>query len=209
VATVLLMSSGHALAGKFCALVNGNYLLDAEFEQRGPDGGLQHWASSQHAGEPSFELEFAGGELTISKTGTQPWLYFRQNLAAEELAGKKLALNAELRLDLEKPSVPQGFVAGGGVKIVARSSALKGSRLLLRSILDHQPLLGTTDWFPVQVVVRLPKKTGVIEVGVLHQADGTMQVRNLSLQLVDESAGRCKVSPNAIIGIPVKPAGLR
>jgi hypothetical protein len=197
-----MLSFGSTANDEFCELVDGNFLQDPMFGQVNSAGGLQYWFSSQHAGEDSFELEFGNGELTIIKTGTQPWYYLRQYIAAEELAGKKLAFTAELKLDLEKSESP---TVGGGLKVVARASGARGRKLLLRSIFDHQPRNGKTDWYPVQVITRLPKNTHIVEVGLLHQADGTLQVRNLSFQLVDESRQRCAVSPNAIRGV-VQPA---
>lgn len=183
----------------FCEVVEGNYLQNPMFAQRNATGGLQYWVGSQHAGEKSYDVESGDGGLTIIKTGTQPWYYLRQNLAAKEIAGKKLALTVELKLNLQQS---RRATVGGGVKIVARSSGLQGRKLLLRSTFDHQPRNGKTDWFPVQVVVQLPGETDTVEVGFLHQADGTLQVRNPSFQLVDESNGPCAVSPNAILGLP-------
>ena len=200
-----LSHSSSANAG-LCELLEGNYLQDPMFVARNAGGALQHWVSSRHAGEESFALEFDDGELTILKTGTQPWFYFRQVVAGEELAGKKLAVTAELKLDMPPSQLPK---VGGGLKVVARSGSLQGRKLLLRSILDHQPHNGKTEWFPVQVVIQLPEKTSTVEVGFLHQADGTLRVRNPSLQMVDESSGPCAVSPNAILGVPRAASSLR
>ena len=201
-----VVSFGSSASGDSCELVAGNLLQDPVFVQRNSTGVFLYWASSQHAGEKSFEPEFDRGVLTITKTGTQPWFYFRQTVAAEALAGKKLALSAELKLDM--PESPMRTV-GGGIKIVARSSSLQGRKLLLRSTFDHQPHNGKTDWYPVQVVVQLPAKTSTVDVGFLHQADGTLQVRNPSFQLVDESSVPCAVSPNAILGVKRASSGLR
>lgn len=207
--TFALISYCNTANSEQCEVVAGNYLKDPMFVQRNPTGVFQYWASSQHSGEPSFELEFHSGELTISKTGTQPWFYFRQNIAVEELVGKKLALTAELKLDMEEQQKRQGFIVGGGIKMVARSGSLQGRKLLLRSTLDHEPHAGKTDWYPVQVVIELPKGSSTLDVGFLHQANGTLQVRNPSLQLVDESNRPCAISPNAVLGVPRATSGLR
>ena len=207
--TLVLISYCSSASSDVCELVAGNLLQDPMFLERNPAGVLQYWASSQHAGEPSFELEFDSGELTIIKTGTQPWFYFRQNVEVEQLVGKKLALTAELKLDMEPQQRRQGFIVGGGIKMVARSSSLQGRKLLLRSVLDHEPHAGKTDWYPIRVVIELPKGSSTLDVGFLHQADGTLQVRNPSLQLVDESRGPCAISPNAILGVPQATSGLR
>ena len=204
-----MWSCGSIAGSEFCELVEGNFLQDPTFSQRNPGGVLEYWGSTQHAGEPSFDVGFDNGELAINKTGTQPWFYFRQNVAAQELAGKKLALTAQLKFDLRPPKKPQAIKVGGGIMMVARSSSLQGRKLLLRSVLDHQPSVGKTDWHPVQVVVLLPAGTDRVDVGFLHQADGTLQVRDASFQLVDESSRPCAVSPNAILGVPRVSSGLR
>ena len=207
--TLVLISYCSSASSDMCELVAGNLLQDPMFLQRKPAGVLGYWVGTQHAGEPSFELEFDSGELTINKTGTQPWFYFRQNVAVEQFVGKKLALTAELKLDMQQQQSQQGLIVGGGIKMVARSSSLQGRKLLLRSTLDHEPHIGKTDWDPVQVVIELPKGSSTLDVGFLHQADGTLQVRNPSLQLVDESRGPCAISPNAVLGVPRATSGLR
>jgi hypothetical protein len=200
-ATFIMISCGNNTDSNFCELMDGNYLQDPGFNQRTSAGRLQFWGGRQHAGEDSFDLTFDDGELTIDKIGTQPWMSFRQTVEATELAGKKLAMNAELKLDLQQPRDSHPTVVGGGLKIAARAGGSKGRKLLLRSNLDHQPRLGKTDWYPVQVVVQLPENTSTVEVGFLHQADGTLQIRNPSFQLVDESSRPCEVSPNAVLGV--------
>ncbi|MEH6611326.1 MAG: hypothetical protein V7696_18285 [Halioglobus sp.] len=202
-----LISYGSAAEGEFCEVMAENLLQDPIFVERNSAGHLKYWKSSQHAGEPSFEVVIDDGELTINKTGTQPWFYFRQNVAAKKLAGKKMALTAELKLNMQHPPTrSENFVRGNGLNIAARS---QGRKLLLRSIMDHEIRSGKTDWYPVQVVFKVPGNSSTVDVGFAHQADGTFQVRNPSFQLVDESSKPCAISPNAILGVPRAPSGLR
>lgn len=201
------MSYGSIAQSEFCEFMEENLLQDPIFVERNTAGHFKYWRSIQHAGEPSFEVAVDDGELTINKTGTEPWFYFSQNVAAEKLAGKKLALIAELKLNMDRPPTRfKHFVSGNGINIVARS---QGRKPLLRSIMDHDIRSGKTDWYPVQVVIKLPRNSDTVEVGFSYQASGTFQVRNPSFQLVDESSKPCAVSPNAILGIPRTSSGLR
>ncbi|MEM8563268.1 MAG: hypothetical protein AAGF57_13580 [Pseudomonadota bacterium] len=198
-----------AQAATPCVLKAGNLLQNATFAQRREHGGIYHWSSTQHSGEPSFDLKIEDGEARIEKTGTQPWFYFRQRLDVTPIAGEIVALNVEMQLDLRVPEQGQGFKVGGGVKMVARSAANKGRKLLLRSVLDHEPHIGEHDWQHYQIVIKLPEHSSALDVGFLMQADGLLQVRNPVLQLVDRSAGECELSPNAVLGVPQPVSGLR
>lgn len=195
--------------GDLCAVSGDNLLQNSHFEQRTADGGLTSWQRSQHAGDSSYDVNIEGGELTITKTGPQPWFLMRQKIKAKALTGKKLALTAELKLGLTNPKIEQAFKVGGGLQIVARSSDAKGRKILLRSLLNHEPRIGTTEWHNVQVIIEPPKGTASLEIGVLHQADGVMSIRNPSLKLVDESDRECALTSGVVIGKPKVKSGLR
>ncbi|MEH6582449.1 MAG: hypothetical protein V7754_10985 [Halioglobus sp.] len=179
--------------GDSCAVKGENFLLDPSFTERDDHGRLAHWRSLQHAGESSFEVTIENGELTIAKTGTQPWFMFRQSIKTEQLAGKKLAFDAELKFDLQPPAVASMFTLGGGLQLAAKPAS--SGRPLLRSSLNHEPRLGKVDWHAVQVVVQLPRRTGLIELGFAHQADGVLQIRQPTFRLVDESEQPCEITP--------------
>jgi hypothetical protein len=61
-----------------------------------------------------------------------------------------------------------------------------GPRLLLESTLQHEPKLGRTEWTPVSVTLRLPEDAVSVKAGFLHQANGTMAVRNPVLRIVED-----------------------
>lgn len=183
-------------AGRYddrCQLAGDNYLLDKDFTLEAADKRSRHWFGLQHGGEKSFTTSMAGGELTINKIGTQPWYLFRQRLQNTDLAGKKMALRAELKLDLRAPASLHGFKVGGGLYLLARSDR---GKIALRSIFNHEPHLGTLDWHEVQVIVQLPADTTTVEVGFLHQADGTLQVRKPAFHQVEGSPDACAVTPD-------------
>ncbi|MFT4823641.1 MAG: hypothetical protein ACJASY_001833 [Halioglobus sp.] len=189
-AAVAFAIYGCSANAKFCEVTGGNYLQNSDFSTKTASGGVKHWTATQHAGETSFEVNYDGVEVTIDKIGSQPWMMLKQRLRDTDLAGEKAAFTAEIKLDLQQPAIFHGFKKGGGLQLTAAPSS--SSRLLLKSTLDHTPHMGKTDWEKVQVVVKFPPKTSTVEVSFLHQADGVLQVRNPSLQLVDESGGKCK-----------------
>jgi len=176
-----------------CQPVGDNYLQDADFamEQQNPRTN-NAWITLQHAGEPSYTFTIDSGELTISKIGTQPWGIFKQQLRNTDLGGQRMAFTAELKLDLERPK-GQAFLTGGGLTLTAKSGR---KRILLNSKLNHEPRLGHTDWFPVEVIVDIPDNTQDIELGFILQADGMFEVRNPSFHRVDASSVACAVTPD-------------
>jgi hypothetical protein len=194
VTTALFLNIGvSAVQAESCAMIGENFLLDPSFTERNDKGQLAHWKSLQHAGENSFERTIENAELTVTKIGTQPWFMFRQSIPADALADKKLAFNAELKFDLQPPAMASMFTLGGGLMLTAKPGP--SGRPLLRSRLNHEPRMGKHDWHPVQVVVQVPRRTRMIDLGFALQADGTLQVRQPSLRLVDESNQPCAITP--------------
>ncbi len=190
-----------------CAVTGDSYLQNGDFSAKKKSGGPKEWTGTQHAGENSFELEIDGREVTIDKIGTQPWFLLRQRLPGKDFAGKKMAFTAEIKLDLRPPAGVEMLPIGGGLQIAARAGA--GGKPLLRSTLDHEPRMGKTDWQTVQVVIEVPARTRTLELGFLHQADGSFSVRNPSLKLVDETTEPCELSPGAVLATAQQPSGLR
>lgn len=184
-----------ALGGSLCALTGENFLLNADFSERSRSGNAKYWAGIQHAGEHSFARVIDGEEMRITKIGTQPWFLLRQKVKAQQLAvaGKKVAFSAEIKVDMQSPAIFMSFKQGGGLQLTVKSKS--SNKILLRSTLDHEPRLGKSDWEKVQVVVKLPKNAGAVDLDFLHQADGELSIRRPSFRLVDESEGQCKLTP--------------
>ena len=189
---LLLIACESVRHDAFCPLAGDNYLQDSDFALEAENKRSQHWGSLQHAGGHSFNTSIADGELTIAKVGDVEWFVYRQLLRTRDLAGKKMVFSAELKFDLQPPAVPHGWKAGGGLNVVARAD---GGKLLLLSSLNHEPHMGTHDWHEVQVIVLLPADTSMIEVGFLHQADGTLQVRKPAFHVVKGNSAACAVTP--------------
>jgi len=187
---LLLALNGCAVNAETCRPVGPNYLKNADFAQLTASGGALHWTAVQHAGEPSFEVTYEGDEVTVNKTGTQPWLMLKQRLRETDLGGKKVALSAQIKLNLRPPAIYHGFKQGGGLQLTATSNS--SARQLLKSTLDHMPHIGVSDWTNVQVVLKMPARVSNVEVSLLHQADGVLQVRNPSLRRIDDSDRKCR-----------------
>lgn len=191
VSTVLLASCVSAGSPELCPPAGENLIEDADFALEAENNLSRLWGQSQHAGELSFDTNIHKGVLTISRIGSQPWFTYKQVLQVERYAGQKMVYSADLKLNLEPPRVSHGFGDGGGLMIVAKSANRK---LLLRSVLEHEPHIGNTDWQRVQVIVQLPKNTRWVTLAFLHQADGTMQVRDPFFGPVAVDAKDCAVS---------------
>lgn len=175
VAAALLASCDNLGGGSTCPPGGGNLIRDADFALEAENKSARFWGQSQHAGEVSFTTSIEGGVLTIQKTGTQPWFVFRQILRSADFGGQKLLFSADVKLDMRPPEKTHGLGDGGWLRVAARSA--KGA-LLLRSELEQEPHIGTTDWEPVRVLVDLPRSTRRVDLSLLHQADGVMSVRN-------------------------------
>lgn len=191
-AAILVAACGAPTDPTICLPTGDNYLQDADFALEQQDPRSNAWITIQHAGEPSFEFTPVNGELTIRKIGTQPWGVFRQQLRNVELGGERMAFTAELKFDLNTVD-SRAYNAGGGLTLTARSGR---NRIVRQSTFNHEPRLGHTQWVPVQVIVDIPGNTQNIELGFMHQAEGTFQVRNPSFHRVDASSPACAVTPD-------------
>lgn len=175
VAAALLVSCDNLGGGGACPPGGGNLIRDADFALEAANKSSRFWGQSQHAGEVSFATSIEDGVLTIQKTGTQPWFVYRQILISPDLGGQKLLFSADVKLDMRPPKKAHGLGYGGWLRVAARSA---NGAMLLRSELEQEPHIGTTDWEQVRVLVDLPRSTRRVDLSLLHQADGVMSVRN-------------------------------
>ncbi len=156
-----------------------NLLQDPEFSTIGGPRSQRRWFASEHAAGRSFEYGASEGVLTVRKTGDEPWFLLKQLINDPSLAGKDIVYSADLRLDMRQPAVAHGFKVGGGLVLTAQA----GNRVVLNSVLEHEPHMGSSDWQAVSVRFTLPAGVTRLSPGILHQADGTLQVRNPRLAL--------------------------
>ncbi|MFV8819042.1 hypothetical protein [Haliea sp. E17] len=178
--TLLTACSSEDKPGR-CESTVTNQLQDPEFESLTRGRRERLWSVSEHAAGRSFSYALEDGVLTITKTGTEPWGIVSQGIRNPELGGRGIAYRAEIRLDMQAPVPAHGFKQGGGLTLQARANG----RVVGTSTLDHEPHMGKSDWVPVSVAMQLPPGVNYVQAGILHQANGTLQVRNPTLVFTD------------------------
>lgn len=168
--------------------LSDNLLENPRFELD-EHGRRYRWSSVQHAGTPAYQITVENGVLAISKLDRQPWFAFRQKVNIPDRVNQRLRFSAEIKLDMtEDPE--HTFEQGGGLSLTIRgTSSNRSNKVLLRSVLDHEPRLGSTDWTPVAVTVAVPPGAKTLTAGFLHQANGTLKIRNPELRQVEETCG--------------------
>lgn len=161
-----------------------NLLNDPSFSTVTAPRPQRRWFASEHAAGQSFEYEVNQGELEIRKTGIEPWFIMAQTVARKDIPGNFAVFSAEIKLTMEPPAIEHSFEMGGGLTV----TAMANGKPIVRSVLEHEPRIGNTDWQRVAVKVELPKSVQSVRVGFLHQADGTLWVRNPSLQKANKAS---------------------
>lgn len=175
-----------------CAPIGENQIRDSSFETLSAHHSEAQWQASEHRAGGAFESGVTDGTLIIRKIGDEPWFLIAQSVQTEALVGATLSFSAELKLDLHEPEHPHGFGYGGGLSVFGKH----GGKVVVNSTLEHEPHIGVHDWHPVEVIFKLPKNVNYLRVGFLHQAGGSMQVRNPGLYTVNPgcplTAGKSK-----------------
>ena len=185
---LVLAACGEPAADSSCKAVGGNLLQDTLFTTLGAPRAQRQWHSSEHSAKGSFSYGAAEGVLTIEQKGLEPWMILTQSQDAGLLAGEVVEFSADLKLDLAAPERAHGFKLGGGLALLAKNNG----KLVVNSMLDHEPRMGIHDWQTARLVVALPMMIDYLRVGFLHQAGGVMLVRNPVLRQV---AKTCPLTP--------------
>lgn len=170
-----------------CAPSGKNYLGDADFALEEHDSRSKYWGALQHAGERSFSYSVKEGVLSIKKIGEQPWFLFRQRLRTTELSGQTVIFTAQARWSTTLPDY-QPLSSDSGLALTALAAS---GKILLQSAQAHTPLELNADWQTLLVVVEIPTGTRTIEAAFMHQAEGTLQVRNPQLTITKGNAQQC------------------
>jgi hypothetical protein len=194
VALLILMSPVGQVMGaeEGCAVEGENYIQDPDFSLEAEDSRSKYWSGLQHAGERSFETAIHGDVLTITKIATQPWYIYRQKLMnKDDFAGKKMAFSAEFKLSQQQA---QHIVAGSGLLLNVLSGAVRES---YRVNMPEDYIPDSDEWQLLQVVVQVPKKVRQIQLGFMHEAEGSLQVRRPSFRELDESKNTCALTPSS------------
>lgn len=183
-----LTACGQQAPESGCAYIGENLLLDTGFTTLDSPRFERKWQSSEHGLGKSFSYSAKDGVLSIEQTGAEPWINVTQSIDTSALAGKRVEFSAHLKLDLAPSRAPHAFKLGGGLMLYAR----KNGKVVVRSTLEHEPHMGVHDWQTALIVVDLPQRIDFLQVGLLHQAGGAMQVRNPSLRVVNDE---CPLTP--------------
>lgn len=159
-------------------VVSQNLLADAGFSDI--SGGV--WAYTQHAGDRSFSVMSEQGQLTIIRTGVEPWMLLKQKIARPainpDLIGKWI-FSAELKGQVETEPVLHGFEHVAGLFLQPAMSPMSAK------VAEHDPNQGVWDWQRVEVSAPVLSSSGVVQAGFVHQAGGSLWARNPSLVLME------------------------
>jgi hypothetical protein len=166
-----------------CKPKGKNLLKDPKFSTVfKPRAKRKRTAAEHRAGEP-FEYEVNEAELLIRKTGKEPWFIMTQIVPGDDIKGKTVLFSADIKLNMQPPKATQSLKTGGGLTL----TAMVNGKPSLRSILEHEPHMGRSDWQTVKVKMELPKNLEFLRLGFLHQADGELSARNPSLRRLPNS----------------------
>ena len=160
-----------------CA-VSENLLVNTEFS----DMSQGVWAYSQHAGDRSFSVTSAQGELAITRTGVEPWMLLKQKVAVPEInpgLSARWLFSAELKGQVETEPVLHGFEHVAGLFLQPAASPMSAK------MAEHAPNQGVWDWQRVEVMATVLPGSKVVQAGFVHQAGGSLWARNPSLVLME------------------------
>ena len=168
---------------QLCEGKGKNLIEDPGFTTVGGSRRERKWLASEHGAGGSFEHSVNNGVLTIKKTGVEPWFLFSQMIDRKDIKGKKFVYGAEIKLNVKPDSGNHAFKQGAGLTL----TAFQNNKPVVRSMMDHEPHLGTTEWESVQTVVELPMGVETVRVGIIHQAKGAIRVRKPYLMRIAKS----------------------
>ena len=152
-----------------------NLLEDTDFSGR--DGDV--WIGAQHAGAPSFNVTSAQGVLQLERTGPEPWMMYRQWASIEGIEDGKLILAAELKGDLRSEHPLHAFKHVGGLWLQP------GGAVRSALVAEHEPNDGVWDWQTISMEADVVPGSKTAVAGFVHQAGGTLWVRNPTLIWTD------------------------
>ncbi len=163
-------------------------LLNPGFElPSSSDHSISGWNTSQHAGEPSYDMavddvDAASGKQSFRITQTQPEAYgmLEQHVAAPaNLVGKTMRLTARMKT---KNVGPKGWTLF--------LFMVDGTDYVTISY-ESPPVLGTTEWQQVEVIGKVLPKTTKFTVGA-HLADsgngGVAWLDDVDLRVVEDGS---------------------
>lgn len=163
-----------------------NLLRNAQFLHSAEEFLPDHWGGGQHAGEPSFIIKTNSGTLKVTKVGKQPWFTLKQVVKTASWPSVRVRYKADIKLSLNANNLTHKLEPGGGIylRVFGDTNIIGEDRLLLDSSRDYKLKLGTTGWITSVIEYTLPETANLLVVGLAHQANGSISIRNPSLALV-------------------------
>jgi hypothetical protein len=182
-------------AGDQQAYVDPGLILNPRFEPGDAAVRRPHWSSTQHAGEPSYEVEAEDGVLVIRRIGKEPWGLVSQKVVdATGLAGKRLEFSMELAGELKDTYGPALEPAGLVVQVMGRGPAdlpMMGKRHLLVMTDDPGLLVGKHGWARRSLQFDLPEARDLeLTVGVQMTQGGELRARAPRLRVLEDGDAR-------------------
>lgn len=163
-------------AGTAVAIVNGNF----DSQRPGDDGNPEGWATSQHAGDRSYEFaldpssKHAGTQsLRIRNIGSEPFGAVHQALPAGAMRGRTVQLAAWMRTD---------GANGEGAMLTLRALAAGG--IAAHKFMDDPAATGTREWRRYAITLAVPPNAEVVDFGAMLVGSGTLWVDSVELVLL-------------------------
>lgn len=160
-----------------------------ETDERGQLAG--GWRSAQHSSDASYEFSTQNGELSIRRTGDEPWGQVTLQLDPRPLAGQELEFSVEVAGDFRFDH--EGLSLGPpGIEVIAegRSADLRqrmmGSQTLLSESQSWDVAEGAYDWTPLALRFVVPETASRLRVAVTMTLGGELRVRNPRLVPVSD-----------------------
>ena len=165
-------------ANKTDCVVSQNLLADLSFVELNESV----WAYTQHSGDRSFSVTSAQGELAITRTGVEPWMLLKQQVALPETnpdLSAKWLFSAELKGQVETEPVLHGFEHVAGLFLQPAASPMSAK------MAEHEPNQGVWDWQRIEVSAAVLPGSKFVQAGFVHQAGGSLWARNPNLVLME------------------------
>ena len=151
-------------------------LIDPAFDTVSQQGSA--WRLRQHAGDTSFAVTAADGQLNFERIGKEPWATYTQKITDARLRGRVVRYSADLQGDISD-EVTHAFGAKSGLflRVGPRPDA---------NMADHEPNVGQWDRQRVALEATVPEAFDYVEVGFIYQGgEGVLSAIAPKLELWD------------------------
>lgn len=172
--------------------IHAAVLADPAFETISGQGGPSTvWSQVQHAGEPSYKFSAQKGELTITRTGSEPWGILVQELDMKTLRGRTISFKAEAMGDFLPMTTSQFEPTGISLRVTGFSAnpALRmlGSKVLVDKVQPVDGKIGEKVWQTYEIIAEIPDAEVEGEISFRLTRDGALKVRNPRVEILSDA----------------------